>query len=68
MAKGTDVLREAVEELGLLADTGGHLEEMQSLSILAREALRAGSAEMPDEVVESGGLHPTRLTNLGLVL
>ena len=67
MANARAVLKEAVDEAGLLAGSGGTLEELQALAVLARSALWAGEGEIPDDEVRNGGLHATGLHRLGLL-
>ena len=67
MANARDVLKEAIYELSLLAESGGTLEELQALAKLAHKALHAGDGEVPDDDVREGGLHATGLCHLGLL-
>jgi 8-oxo-dGTP pyrophosphatase MutT (NUDIX family) len=67
MADARAVLREAVEEAGLLATTGGSMEKLQALALLARKARWAGEGEVPDEEVRESGLHASGLSKLGLL-
>jgi hypothetical protein len=67
MANARDVLKEAINEMNLLAGSGGTLEELQALARLAHTAFHAGDGEVPDdEVRKNGGLHATGLSHLGL--
>jgi hypothetical protein len=66
VAQAPDVLKEAVGEAALLAETGGQLEQLQALAKLARSALEAGDGEVPDDEVREGGLSPGGLARLGL--
>jgi hypothetical protein len=64
MADARLVLKETVEELNLLAGSGGTLEELQSLSRLAHQAMTSKTGTVPDEAAQI--LHPSRWTRLGL--
>jgi hypothetical protein len=66
MANAREVLRESVGEAALLATTGGSLEELQSLALLARTALNAGSAEVSDDEVKQASLSPGAMKRLGV--
>jgi hypothetical protein len=66
VAYAPDVLREAVQEASLLAETGGHLEQLQALARLAASALDAGESDVRDDEVRKGGLSPGGLQRLGL--
>jgi hypothetical protein len=66
MANAREVLRESVGEAALLATTGGSLEELQSLALLARTALNAGSAEVSDAEVKQASLSPGAMKRLGV--
>jgi hypothetical protein len=65
MADARVLLEAVIREAAQLANTGGHLEELQSLALLARTALDAGNGEVPDEVVRASGLHPAVQARLG---
>ena len=64
MADASAVLRETVEELNLLAGSGGTLEELQQLSKLAYRAMTSQDGTVPNEDAQI--LHPSRCNRLGL--
>jgi hypothetical protein len=67
MANARAVLEIALDEAGLLAHTGGDPEkDILPIIRLAQEALKAGDGEIPDERVRDSGLHPAKLSRLGL--
>jgi hypothetical protein len=66
VADARTVLELAVREAALLANSGGHLEQLQDLANLARDALDAGDGELDDDRVRQGGLSPGDLQRLGL--
>jgi hypothetical protein len=66
MADARAVLEEAIREAALLANTGGHLEQLQAPAPLARDALDAGEGEIDDDRVREGGLAGAALQRLGL--
>jgi len=66
VADARTVLELAVREAALLANSGGHPEQLQDLANLARDALDAGDGELDDDRVREGGLSPGDLEQLGL--
>lgn len=73
MADSNHVLRLAVEEAALMAETQGdhdtvewYEETIKPLVLLARDALFAENGVIDDERVRDGGLPPAKLTQLGL--
>jgi hypothetical protein len=66
VADARQVLEEAVNEAALLARTGGSLEELQRLVLLARTALHAEDGQVDDETMREGGLSPGAFQRLGL--
>jgi hypothetical protein len=64
MADAKLVLRETVEELNLLAGSGGTLEELQALSKLAHRSMTSKTGTVSNEDAQI--LHPSRWSRLGL--
>jgi hypothetical protein len=67
MADAKAVLKEAIDEMALLARSEGSLEQLQALAALAHLAFYSETGVAPDDDVRSGGLHETGLRHLGLI-
>ncbi|HLG07577.1 MAG TPA: hypothetical protein VI409_02780 [Gaiellaceae bacterium] len=65
--KAPDVLRIALREADLLANTGAPIEQVTPIIRLANKALQAGDGEIPDEEVRSVGMQDGELKQFGLL-
>lgn len=66
MAEAREVLREAIKQGAVLANAGGHEDQLRSLLILIRDAFDAGDGVISDDEVAVGGLPPAARKRLGL--